>query len=108
MKLKLAVLTVALFAVSALASAPAASAHGTCRHVWWDYTNAGVSAKNLSCDKARRIAKSYRNRMSDICDEYGCETTYIREFRCVYYGYRYHSVVKCRRSSRVVRISWGD
>ena len=83
-----------------------ASAHGTCRHVNVGYTYAGVTAKNLSCDKARRVVRGALREWS--CDEYGCETMHVDGFKCTVGGPTGVVVLKCRRGDRRVRAVWGD
>ncbi|MDQ3933453.1 MAG: hypothetical protein M3340_02355 [Actinomycetota bacterium] len=83
-----------------------ASGHGTCRHVNVGYTYAGVTAKRLSCDKARRIVRAALREWS--CDEYGCEAMYVAGFKCTVGGPTGVVVLKCQRGSRRVRAVWGD
>ena len=100
------VAALALIACADGAGSPPASAHGTCRHVDVGYTDAGVTAKNLSCAKARRIVRGALREWS--CDEYGCETMYVKGFKCTVGGPQGVVVLKCRRGSRRVRAVWGD
>jgi predicted carbohydrate-binding protein with CBM5 and CBM33 domain len=83
-----------------------ASAHGTCRHVDVGHTEAGVTAKNLSCRKARAIVRGALREWS--CDEDGCETMHVAGFKCTVGGPEGVVVLKCRRGSRRVRAVWGD
>ena len=99
-------LALALLAVFVVATPDSASAHGTCRHVDVGYTEASVTAKRLSCRKARQIVRGALREWS--CDEYGCDTIYVKGFKCTVGGREGVIVLKCRRGKRKVRAEWGD